>query len=134
MAKSVTGTLRRALRLIAEQRAEAHAEMARCLDGLSLSLSVGAEPTLTLRGEGERLVEVPPEGRAAVRIATSRAAIRSLIAGGLTLRDALRSGAVEVGGATPHLGRAFGAFEYFVGALLRMEEAEGLRLELESDQ
>ncbi|KYF51536.1 hypothetical protein BE08_23875 [Sorangium cellulosum] len=134
MAEPVTGTLRRALRLIAEAQPEASAAMASWLQGLTVSVDVTSEPAVVIGGVGREVVEVPPPGRAAIRIATDRASIRALLSGGRTLSQSLRSGAVGLAGKTEDLLRGLRAFEYFVGALLRIDEAEDLRLELESGE
>lgn len=134
MAEPVTGTLRRALRMIAERRPDASAEMARCLEGLTVSVDVASEPAVVLGAVGRAVVEVPPSGRGAIRIATDRASIRALLSGARTLSQSLRSGAVGLAGTTGDLSRGLRAFEVFVGALLRIEEAEELRAELESGE
>ncbi|MFO0653257.1 MAG: hypothetical protein U0326_43960 [Polyangiales bacterium] len=68
--------------------------------------------------------------RAEVRLRLDRAAARDLIEGNVTLMGAIREGRIEVAGEVSSLGRAVRAFEAFVGALLRIDESEALRLAL----
>ncbi|KYF93334.1 hypothetical protein BE20_09620 [Sorangium cellulosum] len=134
MAEPVTGTLRRALRLIAARQPEASAAMAGGLAGLTVSVDVASEPAVALGGAGREVVEVPSAGRADIRISTDRRSIRALLSGERTLSESLRSGAVGLAGKVEDLSRGLRAFEIFVGALLRIDEAEELRLELESGE
>lgn len=134
MAEAVTAILKRALRLIAERRGDALAEMVSALDGLAISVTVAREPGLVLRGGGGELREVVGNEGAAIRLETDRGSIGDLLAGRTTLNAALRSGAIGLAGTTGDLARGLRAFEYFVGALLRIDEAEALRRELESRQ
>ncbi|MFO0758854.1 MAG: hypothetical protein U0359_20345 [Byssovorax sp.] len=64
-------------------------------------------------------------------MAAGRDAVRALLHGEVTLLGAIRSGEVELSGPVEALGRGFGAFEYFVGALLTIDEAEELSWEME---
>ncbi|MEP7123923.1 MAG: hypothetical protein ABJE95_23545 [Byssovorax sp.] len=127
----MTDILRRALRLVEERRADAYAGMAGSLDGLSLAVSVSVSDCLVLRGAEGALREEPVEGRAAIRISTDRDSVRALLAGRMTLNESLRSGAIELAGTAEALGHGLRAFEFFVCALLRIDEAEQLRRELE---
>jgi hypothetical protein len=132
VAEPVTNILRRALRLVEERRGDAYAEMATSLDGLTLAVSVSAEDGLVLRGAGGVLAEGVLDASAHIRLSTDRSTIRALLAGRVTLNGALRSGAIELVGTTEALGRGLRAFEYFICALLRIDEAEQLRRELET--
>jgi hypothetical protein len=130
--ESVTNILRRALRLVEEQCAQAHAEMVASLDGMAMAVTVAGEDSLVLRcGMGGLREGTPSGGRAEIRLATDRESVQALLAGRTTLNGSIRSGAVELAGTVEALGRGVRAFEYFVCALLRIDEAEGLRRELE---
>lgn len=133
MAEPVTATLRRALRLIAERQPKASMAIATALDGLTLSVTIASEPGVVLGSVSRSIVEIEEKGPANLRLRTDRASVRALLSGRLTLNRALRSGAVELFGTTADLTRGLSAFEVFVGALLRMDEADDLRRELETE-
>jgi hypothetical protein len=127
-----TSLLRRALRLVEARCAEAYAEMAASLEGLTVDVSFAGGDRLVLRCGGGVLREEAAGGRRAeIRIETDRETVRALLAGRTTLNTSLRSGAIELAGTVEALGRAWRAFECFVWALLRIDEAEELRRELE---
>jgi hypothetical protein len=60
-----------------------------------------------------------------------RPAIQALLRGDTTLVRALYDGTLHVAGTTSTLARGLTAFELFVGALLRIDDAHDLRLALE---
>lgn len=131
MADPVPQLLRRALELIELRQPEAYAGMIACLDGLTVSVAI--EGALVLRSEQGRLRELDAEevpARDTLKLAGDRRAVQELAGGRTTLVRAIREGVVEVAGTIEVLGRGLSALEYFVGALLRIEEAEGLRKEL----
>ncbi|MEO7327860.1 MAG: hypothetical protein ABI193_04740 [Minicystis sp.] len=131
MAEPVTALLRRALHLVETRAPAAHAAMVTSLDGLDISVSV--EDTLRLSCAGGAFAEEPPDGAAAIRLRTDRATIRALLTGKTTLNTSIRSGAIELAGAAQALGRGLAAFEYFVCALLGIDEAEELGREMEGE-
>ncbi|MEZ4310527.1 MAG: hypothetical protein R3F14_20990 [Polyangiaceae bacterium] len=140
----MTDLLRRALRLIAAAQPTASAELAASLEGISLAITISGEPDLTLSPRGGALLETPPPlpsatpesgGRLTrIGVRTDRAMVRKLVSGHTTLTQAIRSGAVDLRGTTAALTTALGAFEIFVGALLRTDDADQLREELERDR
>jgi len=127
-ADPVVALARRALAMVARARPDAWAAMAASLDGLCLAVEV--DGALRLRGEGGALTEGGDDGPAAIRVRCDREAVRDLVAGRATLLGAVRAGRVEVAGEVAALRRGLRAFEAFVGALLRIDEAESLRREL----
>lgn len=133
MAEPVTAILRRALRLIDEEHPRASESIASALRGLSVSVAIANEPAMTLAVVNGALVETDSADPAAIRVRTDRATVRRLLAGGQTLTQSLRRGAVELSGTTKSLMRGLHAFEHFVGALLRSNEADDLRRELECE-
>jgi len=132
VAEPVTRLLLRALHLVETRAPEAHAAMAASLDGLDVSVSV--EDSLRLSCNEGAFREEPLNQRAAIRLRTDRATVRALLAGTSTLNAAIRSGAIELAGATGALGRGLSAFEFFVCALLKIDEAEELGREMEGEQ
>lgn len=131
MAEPVTEILRRALQLIEQQRRDVYLAIAAALAGLRLDLQL--DRPLCLESTGVRLVErVPDEARRGdLRMRAGRPAIRALLRGDTTLLRALRDGTLYAAGTTSVLARALTAFELFVGALLRIDDAHDLRLALE---
>lgn len=141
MGEPVTSLLRRALRLVEARRPEAYAALVADLDGLELRIAV--EDELVLRSEGGLLCEVaaPSPGvplrlveaslRPAIRVRADRRTVQALVDGRMTLMGALRGGSLDVAGTVGALGRGIEAFEGLVSALLRIDEAEGLREGLE---
>ena len=69
--------------------------------------------------------------RASIRLRVDRSTARDLIDGRVTLTGAIRSGRLDLAGEVAALERAVRAFEAFVGALLRIDESEALRLALQ---
>jgi hypothetical protein len=132
VAEPVTVLLRRALALVHEHRPEAYVEMAASLMGLSVSLSISGEERLLLRSFGSGFIEERPDIRADIRLHTDRGTLRALLRARATLNESLRAEAVELSGAAEALSRALVAFEYFVCALLNIEEAEELGRSLEA--
>lgn len=129
MAEPVPDIVRRALALIRVHQPAAYSELALALDGLEVSIDV--EGALRLRGRAGAVEELAAgETRAALRLEAKRAAIQDLVAGRETLTRSIRSGRIGVAGSIEALGRGVRAFEYFAGALLRIEEAGQLRQEL----
>lgn len=129
MADSLAALARRALALVASRRGDAWAEMTASLAGLTLSFE--GDGTLTLRGDGVTLAETNDVGRASIRLRVDRSTARDLIDGRVTLTGAIRSGRLDLAGEVAALERAVRAFEAFVGALLRIDESEALRLALQ---
>lgn len=122
---SLCALARDALALVSRARPDAWAEMARALDGLTLRATLDGD--LTLHSAHGQLREVTPAATPALRVACDRAAARDLVYGRATLLGAIRAGRVEVAGDLAALQRGLRAFEVFVGALIRLDEAEALR-------
>jgi hypothetical protein len=122
---SLCALAREALALVSRARPEAWAEMARALDGLTLRATLDGD--LTLRSEHGQLREVSSTASPALRVSCDRAAARDLVYGRVTLLGAIRTGRVEVAGDLAALQRGLRAFEVFVGALIRLDQAEALR-------
>ncbi|MFO0628149.1 MAG: hypothetical protein U0325_21415 [Polyangiales bacterium] len=122
---SLCGLARGALALVARARPDAWAEMTRALDGLTLRATLDGD--MTLRSAHGQLREVTAPAVASIRVSCDRAAARDLVYGHATLLAAIRAGRVEVAGDVAALQRGLHAFEVFVGALLRLDEAEALR-------
>lgn len=122
---SLCALARDALALVARARPEAWAEMARSLDGLTLRATLDGD--MILRSEQGQLREVLQAESSALRFCCDRATARDLVYGRATLLGAIRAGRVEVAGDIAALQRGLRAFEVFVGALLRLDEAEALR-------
>jgi hypothetical protein len=131
VAEPVTAILRRALHLVEQQRLDVYRAIASALAGLRLDLTL--DRPLCLESTGVRLVECVPDQarRGELRMRAERAAIQALLRGDTTLLRALRDGTLYVAGTTSVLARALSAFELFVGALLRIDDAHDLRLALE---
>jgi hypothetical protein len=131
VAETVCAIAQRALRLVAARRPDVYRQMAIALDGLRMDIR--ADGHLILESAGGRLVEVEVDAgrRAELRLRTDRRTVRALIAARTTLIGAVRAGDVEIAGTTDVLARGLEAFEYFVGALLRIEDAAELRRSLE---
>ena len=131
MAEPVTAILRRALALVEQQRLDIYRAIASALAGLRLDLTL--DGPLCLGSTGVHLVEHAPDDarRGDLRMRAERPAIQALLRGDTTLRRALRDGTLYVAGTTSVLARALPAFELFVGALLRIDDAHDLRLALE---
>lgn len=131
MAEPITAILRRALQLVEQQRLDVYRAIASALAGLRLDLAL--DDPLCLESTGVHLAERAPDEarRGDVRVRAERAAIQALLRGDTTLLRALRDGTVHVAGTTSALTRALTAFELFVGALLRIDDALDLRLALE---
>jgi hypothetical protein len=131
VAEPVTAILRRALALVEQQRLDVYRAIASALAGLRLDLTL--DGPLCLESTGVHLVErMPDEARRGdLRLRAERPAIQALLRGDTTLLRALRDGTVHVAGTTSVLARALTAFELFVGALLRIDDAHDLRLALE---
>jgi hypothetical protein len=121
--------LRRALALVRSERPQAYAAMASCLSGLSVSLSFAAD--LHLRSDSGEILEHRSNEAPSLRFRADRAALQALVAGRVTLNDSLRAGTIDAVGTTDALSRALCALEYFVCALLTIEDAENLRTALE---
>jgi hypothetical protein len=131
VAEPVTAILRRALHLVEQQRLDVYRAIASALAGLRLDLAL--DGPLCLESTGVHLVERAPDEarRGDLRVRVERSAIQALLRGDTTLLRALRDGTLHVAGTTSVLARALTAFELFVGALLRIEDARNFRLALE---
>jgi len=131
VAEPVTAIVRRALHVVEQQRVDVYRAIASTLAGLRLDLTL--DGTLCLESTGVRLVEHMPDEvrRGDLRMRAERPAIQALLRGDTTLLRALRDGTLHVAGTTSTLARGLTAFELFVGALIRIDDAHDLRLALE---
>lgn len=130
MAEPITTLLRRALQLVETQRLDVYRAIAAALAGLRLELTL--DSSLCFESTGNRLVErAPDQRRGDLRIRADRPALQALLRGDTTLLRSLRDGSLYVAGPTSTLARALTAFQLFVGALLRINDAHDLRLALE---
>ena len=131
MAEPLTEILRRALHLIERQHLDIYRAIASALAGLRLDLAL--DGPLSLESTGVHLVECAPDDarRGHLRMRAGRPAIQALLRVHTTLLGALRDGTLYVAGTTSTLTRALTAFDLFVGALLRIDDAHDLRLAME---
>jgi alkyl sulfatase BDS1-like metallo-beta-lactamase superfamily hydrolase len=114
---------------VKQQRPAAYEAMARSLDGLSFRAAV--EDPIVLRSDAGVITETRYGGHDDVRLTTDRRTLQALVAGETTLNASLRSGALDLAGTTEALSRAMNALEYFVCALLVIDDAEELRRDLD---
>ncbi|MEM7468271.1 MAG: hypothetical protein AAF387_15480 [Pseudomonadota bacterium] len=130
MSESVEGIFCRSLRLIQLSEPIAYAAIAERLDGMTLRLNFDSFLILAAR-DGE-IFQTSEREKNDIVVAGDRSIVIDLVHGRISLTKAVYLGKVEVTGAIGKLTCALSASEYFIAALLRIDEAEELVKALEA--
>ena len=125
--------LERAFEVLLGACPRAHAEMARRLGESTVRLCVDGEVFDVRVEKGAPRVH-PPHGEASVRVRTTRAAVRSVLAGRRTLADAVCADEVRVEGRLADLVTLLEALEAFVHGAVRCDEVAQLYDEFQNER
>ena len=125
--------LERAFEVLRGACPRAHAEMARRLGESTVRLSVDGEVFDVRVEKGIPRVH-SPHGEASVCVRTTRAAVRSVLAGRRTLADAVCADEVRVEGRLADLVTLLEALEAFVHGAVRCDEVAQLYDEFQNER
>ena len=130
MRNSVEAVLCRALQLIQSKEPKAYAAIVNRLEGLTIHFEF--ENPIFLETCDGKIVQSHSGVGSDITVSGRRSIVLDVVYGRITLTKAVHNGNIEVAGAIGKLTCALSAVEYFVAALLRIEDAHELVKALEA--
>ena len=130
MHNSVEAVLCRSLQLIQHEEPQAYAAIVSRLEGLTIHFEF--ENPIFLETYDGKIVQSHSRAGSDITVSGRRNIVLDVVYGKMTLTKAVHSGSIEVVGAIGKLTCALSAVEYFVAALLRIEDAHELVKALEA--